>query len=674
AWLNLRTPPAGWDALSYHLEFPAQWIAAGRMQWNTTVAGDQSPPYYPMLAEYFYTYFLLAGGHSFSAQLFQVFWAIVLYAAVRECGYTLLNFRFQIINSTEPATNSPQPLARRLPGNTNTLFIIIELFALVTLLLPHVQSSILTADNDVMLAAWTGMALLFFIRLLTRRYQNFSATSGGLTGALVIMACVKYTGAAYAAALALFAIALLIIRRPADAKRVGTLLSLLVIALLWILYFPLQWYGRNLLLTGSPIYPGGLAVPFFPDLFAGYYPAGFFDNHPFAGFNTTAFLLNPGYAGVWLLCLSTGVLFLVHGGSGSMLRRIKSLTTSEFRPVLVLLLMGVVLCLVYRYVIPFHQPRLALPAIVVVTMGLLGLFISRTPIVTGQNLQNHGMLSSVLPPLIPALVALVQTLINLGRLREHYGVLLNPSVLISDFSAQALHFIPDLWRFDGVSYLPAMLILTAILLIYLLYAHRLRKATRRILNITLLSMLCLCMLIGLLQSANATYREDRDITAAWNYINSNAPPDSALGIMGSNAPFALRGIHVQRPVYMLANFADEHRPLHARSSRIEFIPDAGADTAEENISVENGNNENATKGHWQETGIYPEPEGFIQNIHNLKLEYVLLTRSASGFWRPEREWLIDQRIIDQNWQRVFVKPNAEIWKRVGSAAKAKDPA
>ncbi len=47
-------PPSSWDALTYHLDFPAHWLLAGRLETLQQGAGDPSPTYYPLATEQLY--------------------------------------------------------------------------------------------------------------------------------------------------------------------------------------------------------------------------------------------------------------------------------------------------------------------------------------------------------------------------------------------------------------------------------------------------------------------------------------------------------------------------------------------------------------------------------------------------------------------------------------------
>jgi len=52
-FINLASPPFGWDSLNYHFTFAVEWLKHGNLDIPITVFDDPSPSYYPLNGSYF---------------------------------------------------------------------------------------------------------------------------------------------------------------------------------------------------------------------------------------------------------------------------------------------------------------------------------------------------------------------------------------------------------------------------------------------------------------------------------------------------------------------------------------------------------------------------------------------------------------------------------------------
>jgi hypothetical protein len=73
---RLALPPVAWDALTYHLRFPALWIQTGHLTTAAAPEGDPSNPYYPLVGEMLLYWGLFTTGTDLWSSLSQVPFAL----------------------------------------------------------------------------------------------------------------------------------------------------------------------------------------------------------------------------------------------------------------------------------------------------------------------------------------------------------------------------------------------------------------------------------------------------------------------------------------------------------------------------------------------------------------------------------------------------------------------
>ncbi|MBE7440441.1 MAG: hypothetical protein HS115_18470 [Spirochaetales bacterium] len=247
-FFNALTPPSGWDALTYHLEWPGQWLQ-GQIQ-NQTAFGDLSPPFYPALPQLFYGGALMGGSFRFADSLPVFLWFLLFW--------------------------SLRGIALCLKKST-------DLSVLIFALSPLCFSGILVAEADLLLTVLFAFCLWNFL-LYQKTEHSYHLLHAGLAAGL--MAACKYSGSLYAASLILWAFTVLRLRfKP--------------LPLLPGLATGSFFYVRNFFWTGNPLYPAHLPLAGW----TGLYDRDFYKSHEFHEFRFYDFLTDPHYAPLLLLCL-----------------------------------------------------------------------------------------------------------------------------------------------------------------------------------------------------------------------------------------------------------------------------------------------------------------------------------------------------------------------------------
>ena len=90
AWSRLALPPVAWDALTYHLMFPATWLHAGGLATPVPASGDAANTYYPLAGQMQLYWSLITTGSDRWASLSQVPFLVAgvlaVFGLARRCG------------------------------------------------------------------------------------------------------------------------------------------------------------------------------------------------------------------------------------------------------------------------------------------------------------------------------------------------------------------------------------------------------------------------------------------------------------------------------------------------------------------------------------------------------------------------------------------------------------
>jgi hypothetical protein len=221
-WAGCERPAMAYDALSFHLHFPAAWLHSGRLEIVPTVFGDVAPAYSPANVELLFHLLMAPIRSDYLARLAQLPFiatgVLSIMAAVQELG------------------------GRRSAGLCS---------ALLFLLLPEVWWQSASAMVDLPLATLFLANVALLIRLWKR---PCAADTVALGVALGLFVGVKYVALPLGLPLALMALAVVIRHRCALP---GWSRAAVWCALLAVLGFGAGgfWYVRNWVVTGNPLYP-----------------------------------------------------------------------------------------------------------------------------------------------------------------------------------------------------------------------------------------------------------------------------------------------------------------------------------------------------------------------------------------------------------------------------------
>ena len=211
----LTAPPVMYDALNYHLAFPARWLAHGSfIQFQRQIFS-----YYP-------------SAHG-------LLYAVAL-ATVGPWGAAAIHWWMGAMAGLSAAT-----LAARLEGRDTAATWAAACFVLTPVVLAVADYAI----ADLAVAAWTGAALVVLTeREEHRRLARRAALVGLLAGAAV---AAKYLALATVLAPLALAAGVMAADREWRGRRVAAAGAAL--AALCLVLAP--WLGRNLAWTGNPVYP-----------------------------------------------------------------------------------------------------------------------------------------------------------------------------------------------------------------------------------------------------------------------------------------------------------------------------------------------------------------------------------------------------------------------------------
>jgi hypothetical protein len=335
-WNGLRLTPSAYDALTYHLFFPARWLQSGFLELIATPFGDNAPTYAPANGELWFLWLMLPGHNDVFARVGQFPWAILT-------GLGLF-------------------LMLRLLGvsEKRALWAPIVLFLAQSYLCQSIAAYV-----DIFFSFGLVAALYFLLRYAIDGPSRWLFWSGLATG-LAIGA--KYAALVYLPGLFLLLTIALAWRwrqdRPENGPNGaiwGGLARLLGLYLLGLCLPSLYWYGRNFFLTGSPIYPGSLTM-LGRTIFAGAYTPDVMVNSPF---HVTGL---ANYCGV--ITATFGAMLRLILGPIYLISLLDILWRRQFWPAGFWLFLPIPLSLLYWYGIPYNSEyRFLFPVLALVSLA-----------------------------------------------------------------------------------------------------------------------------------------------------------------------------------------------------------------------------------------------------------------------------------------------------------------
>ncbi len=326
--------PGGWDAFTYHLEFPAFWLQSRHFENPIQHCGDQGPPFYPMNGE-IWTFLLMAPfGDDFAARFVQL--PFLLIALM--CLYNIA----ELIE---------------IPHKSR-LFVVF-IFALT----PMVPGMTTIAFNDLILASL--FCLAFFWILMSWKYPSFpSVLTAGL--ALGLFLGTKYNALLYSLPLMVILTAVIIFKCRSRLK------SAIVVCLAVITGGGFT-YLRNWIITGDPVYPVHLEL-FGKVLLEGIYSVNLFDSYGFHQIDFDVLFFGApafetvGHQVAWLLIPVLPFAFIAAA--------FKAMRNRKGLPLLVIP-MPLILFALFYFKMPYrYHPRFILPAIAIAALSPVYLFHS----------------------------------------------------------------------------------------------------------------------------------------------------------------------------------------------------------------------------------------------------------------------------------------------------------
>jgi hypothetical protein len=220
-----RAAPYAYDAMTYHLFFPARWLQEGRLFVVPTPFGDPAPAYAPSNTELWYLWLLSVTRSDLLARSGQFVYLLLALLAIRGIGRRL----------------ALPPVAALAP-------------ALLLLVTPTVLRQAAQPEVDLALAALFLAALAFLLDFADSRDGRDLALSGIAAG---LFLGTKYVAVVYAPVLVVPLLWIVLGDRNATrARRSALLLGWAALALACGGF----WYARNLILTGNPLFPAAVTL------------------------------------------------------------------------------------------------------------------------------------------------------------------------------------------------------------------------------------------------------------------------------------------------------------------------------------------------------------------------------------------------------------------------------
>jgi hypothetical protein len=226
-WLRqLPQPPALEDTLTYHLSFPAEWLQSGELRMPVQHDADLGPTFYPFAGEALQGWWML----SFGADPFAT-------ASAWLCLPAMLAALMAIAEALGVGPRAGAASWALLATSPLVLWLTLVGF------------------NDLPLCCALLLSLKACLHLDRDPRPGRAAEAGASLG---LAAAVKYSGLALGSGVALLATAAVLRawRREGSRRAIGMAAAVMAAAALTGGYA----YGRNLLLTGSPLYPAHLEI------------------------------------------------------------------------------------------------------------------------------------------------------------------------------------------------------------------------------------------------------------------------------------------------------------------------------------------------------------------------------------------------------------------------------
>jgi hypothetical protein len=354
------TPPTSWDALTYHLTYPAHWLHSGRLDTLYQPMGDPSSTYYPLCVEQLYFWGLRVTGSDWWAAGAQIPAALLGALAVVGLG---------------------RCLGRSIP---------LSLWGgLLWISTPVLLRQTFNADTDVWFAAWILVAAYFAMRFGSSG-RGVHLGLGLLAGGIVVGT--KYTGLVF---LPVLSGVLVYGWRRRAGRRGGIPWIALLLGIGGALTVGCHAYVRNLMNGGNPLFPmkvslGGWTL--FPGMLdSRYYFQGHEQRLGFAAFlaSPRAFLDCGLNLLVTILALAVAVPSVFKRPHG--------------RPDRVLATAAIAAALLFFAAIPYRQHRFFLP--------IIGL---STPLLISRGRNDRLLLAIVLVNVACALAYIFKDIVMLG--------------------------------------------------------------------------------------------------------------------------------------------------------------------------------------------------------------------------------------------------------------------
>ena len=213
------------DGPIYHLYFAARWWKAGRLFLVAAPFGENAATYFPANGDAWFAWLMVSWGGDRLAKVGQAPFLFLAAAAVFRMARTLGASRNSAIISTCWFVTSTPFLIFSFEPNVDTLFV-----------------------------AFYLIAVSFFLGYLRQESGTSAVILGGLAAGIAMGT--KPVGVVFVVPLLLILIGAIGIR----ARSVGRTLAAALPALGCTLVTSGFWYGRNLLLTGNPLYPLNLEL------------------------------------------------------------------------------------------------------------------------------------------------------------------------------------------------------------------------------------------------------------------------------------------------------------------------------------------------------------------------------------------------------------------------------